>query len=495
MARNREIRDDQGNLISIQDSEGNTIFQPGDWGTAGYGGSPQVTLNGKNYTRVGSGESYGVGGNFEGQTFQGRPFSDYMINHPTYGRLIEEPAGKAAKALNPTDLGNYLPAALMGVASLGTGLHAAALNQPSLFGALQQGVGLSQPAPAVSAGGGQFGMIEEALGLPQGTLANDPGVMDAWNRAAAQTSGLGGESSVMGWEQTLPGTISDVTAGSASQSPLGYLGSAGGALATSMVPGGLGSAGDSGFNIPGLGPNITPDSVFNPGQLFDLGNMGQYTIDAAGNIVQAGANLANSGGALVPGYGAGGTMQDPTWADKVLGAISGIKSAAGNLWPNLSQSGGGLGGLFGNQSPFDLAARSAPGLLALNYANNQSPFDTSKLESLYNEAGSDPFYNPNLLSYDLQSGQGRNKLTSSLTRRGVMGSSFGNFDLGSYDALRDLGRSSLLGQNLTARTGIANDLLRAQQQEQALKNQLYGRAFDVLGRGLSPGPTLYTAGG
>ena len=97
------------------------------------------------------------------------------------------------------------------------------------------------------------------------------------------------------------------------------------------------------------------------------------------------------------------------------------------------------------------------------------------------------------MSYDLGTGQGRNQLQSNLTKRGVMGSSFGNFDLSSYDTLRQLGRSSLLGQGLGAQTGIANTLLNADVQSRALKNDLYGRAFDLFGRGLAPVPTLYTS--
>jgi hypothetical protein len=180
-----------------------------------------------------------------------------------------------------------------------------------------------------------------------------------------------------------------------------------------------------------------------------------------------------------------GGAPDVSALERFLKLVTGGKSLVGS---------GGIfdkGGLIGGG--LDLAARTAPGLLALNYAKNQDPFDMSRLENLYGKFGEDPFHNPNLLSYDLQSGQGRNKLQSSLTQRGVMGSSFGNFDLGSYDTLRGLGRSGIVGQGLTQQAGIANNILQAQVQERALKNQLYGRAFDVLGRGVNPGPTLYSA--
>lgn len=124
----------------------------------------------------------------------------------------------------------------------------------------------------------------------------------------------------------------------------------------------------------------------------------------------------------------------------------------------------------------------APSLAAINYAKNLGSPDTGRLESAY--ANVDP--NAMALPYDIQTGKGRESLTSSLTDRGVMGSSFANQDLSSYDTLRGLGRSSLLTQGAGQQASIASQILKAQQEAQEDKLDLYGRSLLALSGGLNP---------
>jgi hypothetical protein len=139
-------------------------------------------------------------------------------------------------------------------------------------------------------------------------------------------------------------------------------------------------------------------------------------------------------------------------------------------------SGGGTS-LLGGGSGYDTAAALIPTLAAINYAKNQNPFDTSRLESVYNQ------FNPNALAYqyDQNTSAGRNALNSSLSQRGVMGSSFGNMDLSNYNTNRDLGRQSLINQGFGQQASVANQILQAQVQDRALKNQLYGSALYSIG--------------
>jgi len=158
-----------------------------------------------------------------------------------------------------------------------------------------------------------------------------------------------------------------------------------------------------------------------------------------------------------------------------------VTSWARNLLPgggdgiNLNFGPGG-GGVFGG-GLFDTALATAPILAAINYAKNQGPFDTSRLTSTYDQ------FQPSALAfeYDQNTSRGREALTSSLTNRGVMGSSFGNMDMTNFNTTRDLGRQSLLNQGFAARGDIAAKILDAQIKERALKNDLYGRSLLALG--------------
>jgi hypothetical protein len=155
-----------------------------------------------------------------------------------------------------------------------------------------------------------------------------------------------------------------------------------------------------------------------------------------------------------------------------LGGIAG--GAASSLFPSIGDI---LKGAKDYLPSGNTAAALAPIIAAIAYAKNQGPFDTSRLTSTYDQ------FQPDALAYefDQNTNAGRNALTSSLTNRGVMGSSFGNMDLTNFQTTRDLGRRSLVNQGLAVRGGLANNILEAQVKERQLKNQLYGTSLLALG--------------
>lgn len=164
----------------------------------------------------------------------------------------------------------------------------------------------------------------------------------------------------------------------------------------------------------------------------------------------------------------------------ILSGSSGLGSGIPGMGGTSTGSGGfRIPGTSGNGS-IDWAGKllgAAPIIGALGYASGQGDFDTSRLEDIYGK------YSPNAAAtaYDLNTGIGRQALNDSLTRRGVAGSSFGNFDLGNYDTTRELGRNQLISQAAGAQAGIAGTILDAQVKARQQKNQLYGSALNALG--------------
>ena len=163
----------------------------------------------------------------------------------------------------------------------------------------------------------------------------------------------------------------------------------------------------------------------------------------------------------------------------LTGGLSGVASSLGlgNLASGLGDLLGGVKSLLPSGGGYDTALAMGPILAAINYAKNQGGFDTSRLESTYDQ------FQPEALAYeyDQNTARGRDALTSSLTSRNVMGSSFGNMDLTNFQTTRDLGRRSLVNQGLAARGGLANNILEAKIKERGLKNDLYGRSLLALG--------------
>lgn len=172
-----------------------------------------------------------------------------------------------------------------------------------------------------------------------------------------------------------------------------------------------------------------------------------------------------------------------SWLDKLISSpLDALKSLAGgeSALSNVFGGNGSGSDIFGGSgfNPISLI----PSLGAIAYARNQDPFDTSRLVRAYDSI--DP--NALALPYDLETAAGRTRLNDSLTNRQVAGSSFGNYDLASYDTLRGLGRQNLLTSGATSQAGIASQILNAEIAQQKNKNDLYGRALLALSGGLSP---------
>lgn len=272
-------------------------------------------------------------------------------------------------------------------------------------------------------------------------------------------------------------------------------------------------------NDPILGQVYVPNnrSAFDPYRDFahhDRGFVNNFFDSGGGVAALAGGIGALAGGAAI----GGGSMFDsslPAWAGGVETAplagdilsggsaitnlyggtsladlgLSGLNLASGSSWmpssvsdwitkqitsPSnafklanyLSGSGGGTGGknmtTQSTQSTdsiwndiLGLGAKSIPSLLAWNYVQNLPKPDISQYQSLINRAGdmSGP-----LGQYDINTGTGRDALTSSLASRGVSGSSFGDQALTTYNTQRDIGRGALGYSGLGTQGQLLNSM-------------------------------------
>ena len=130
-----------------------------------------------------------------------------------------------------------------------------------------------------------------------------------------------------------------------------------------------------------------------------------------------------------------------------------------------------------------LGAKTIPSLLAYNYFQNLPKPDTGQYQTLINKAGdmSGP-----LGQYDLNTATGRGTLNSSLSQRGVSGSSFGDQALTNYDTTRDIGRGSLGFSGI----GTAGQLLNGMNNTIVGNNKnstdFLGRMLGGIGNGVSP---------
>ena len=238
---------------------------------------------------------------------------------------------------------------------------------------------------------------------------------------------------------------------------------------------GLGGAGGSGLagGVAGYGSTLGGGMGFFDDILGDLPS-GYFDDFVPGTFDGPGSAVVGDIAGILPSAGIPSGFNLSSIGNVLT---SGLKSLFGG--GNTGGSGGLLNFLGGGLGS---AINTAPILAAINYARNQSPFDTSRLESLYSN------FNPEsqAFQYDTNTGLGREELTSGLARRGISGSSFGDQSLNNYNTFRDLGRSSLINQGIETQAGIAGQILNSDVASRQMKNDLYGRALLALSGGLAP---------
>ena len=190
--------------------------------------------------------------------------------------------------------------------------------------------------------------------------------------------------------------------------------------------------------------------------------------------------------------GGGGVMSELGLPD-ISGGLSNISSILNGI-NTLRGGGGGAGAdmLTNASKDPNLAMRVLPGVMALGYAASQPNLDLGQLNNISGQlagnqnaviqAATDP------IQRNIAAGYG--DLLQSQALRGIRGSSFGDTDIANYiadtgRALGNAGANAAQG-SLGLQSDLATNIAQLQNQRQQLKNQLYGTAFDVLGRGLNP---------
>jgi hypothetical protein len=226
-----------------------------------------------------------------------------------------------------------------------------------------------------------------------------------------------------------------------------------------------------------LGGSIDPmtGGMAEPGA-FDWMTPADYGDEA--NPFTTNPSTADLGGDIDPATGMPRAAASPSWLNNLRSAMPGASDF-------LSKAGGYLPS--GRQ-----AASMVPGMLALNYARQQPGIDTSGLENTMSMADANaPLFvqgaiNP--VQQNIAAGYG--DLLQSQAARGIRGSSFGDASAGNYlattgRALGDVGATAAQ-KAIGLRGDLAGQIAMLKAKAQEMKNNLYGRAFDVLGRGLNP---------
>jgi hypothetical protein len=170
-----------------------------------------------------------------------------------------------------------------------------------------------------------------------------------------------------------------------------------------------------------------------------------------------------------------------------------VKAAAPNVLRQLGQRLTGSNGrgvldqITGD--PLGSAFNMTPFLLALAEGNSQKNDIrdiTNKLSDLEGEASTANVQSMVLNPYDRETALGREQLLTSLGRRNVLGSSFGNQDLTSFDTTRKMGRGDLATKALMGSIGtrgaLLDQVLRGTNTMNTNKNLLLGAGLNASAR-------------
>jgi len=280
------------------------------------------------------------------------------------------------------------------------------------------------------------------------------------------------------WDR-IPGPISN-TFGDAQPGSVGWLTETGIGIGGGAVLSGLGAAGGVGGDAGAAAGG--PGEAGSAGLGGDTGLYGSG-VDEFGNPTQGNFQ----GGPGSPGTGPG-DVPYPGDPSSGFPKIPGLPGGGGG-------GGGGPGGLpswlTGGGGP-SLGSMIPPGL-ALAYASGQKPIDTSRLVDTYNAAGANApaFVNAAIAPAQRAQATGYGDILQSQGQRGIRGSSFGDtlisdFLSKSNENIGNVGASAA-AQALGLQGGLAGNIAQLNAQSQQMKNDLYGRAFDLFGRSLNPG--------
>ncbi len=257
---------------------------------------------------------------------------------------------------------------------------------------------------------------------------------------------------------------------------------AGGAFGGGAAAEGGGAAeGFGGAAAGGTGAATTGAAASGGGGMagYDLG--GGLTVDEFGNITGASDSLSTAGsGDFFNPMGGGGSIFD------TLGnGLNGLSSIFGS--GGVSSLLSGIGELL-PKNPMNLL----PGAMALGYAGMQPGLDVGPLQGILGQLGGNQDAVIRAATDPVQANiaAGYGDLLQSQSLRGIRGSSFGDTDIANYlsttgRSLGDTAANAAQG-SLALQGGLASQIAELKNQAQQIKNNLYGRAFDVLGRGLNP---------
>lgn len=439
--------------------------------------------------------------------------SGYVRDTTTYSNFNDY-----FNALNPID------AVITGGSNIGGAQNALMFNGGGLGGASAPGMTPFGSRGTYNGQQGFFYSPEEVKSLgginpatTGGGKPNDIGLWQALSILAPAAAGVG--SFALDQAAASATSVADVGAGT---------GSLGSNLGTSTIAAGGTGASDSAMpansvasgtdpvtmgEAPGNFSGASGSSSINTG-----GSMDYYTDPYTGDVVPydqvdpygTGVDqYGNPTGQYASGFQGGGTndFYDPFAVDQYgnptgqIGNDINYTDLVKKYGPGLAKqlysyltggksSGTGGSGLFGGNGPS--LGSTLPGILALAYAARQPGIDTSRLTGVYDAAGANAplFVQSAIDPVQKNIAAGYGDLLQSQGLRGIRGSSFGATDIANYmdttgRTLGDVGATAAQ-KALGLQGDLAGQIAALQAKSQELKNNLYGRAFDVLGRGLNP---------
>jgi hypothetical protein len=274
----------------------------------------------------------------------------------------------------------------------------------------------------------------------------------------------------------------------------------------------IGAAGGGALAFPGLfgggmagaasGAGGAGGDLFGGYSAADMGIGDTSGLGSSGGLFGGFSNADMGIADTVGGAGAGAAGGLPSWLGPA--ASAGSRLLGGGAGGAMQGGGGGgnpimnfLTGQGGGPSLPGLA----PGVAALQYARQQTPVDTSQLQSVFNQAGANAPLFVQAAQDPLKQAQagGYGDILNSQAQRGIRGSSFGDQSIANYMTDTNRGIADAGTNAAQAALGLQGQLggqisnLNALSQQ--MKNNLYGRAFSSLGQGLNPTPGMGGMGG